>query len=79
MTALLHAVRVRMPVRRSTAVWLKRLRKDLDVSQSRVAKVAGVHRNTVGKWEAGETEPTLSQFEQLRIFEKNLRRAKGMR
>lgn len=77
MTSLLQAgeERVALPM----AAWLKNMRRVLRLSQSKAATAAGVTRNTFSSWERGLTVPTLSQLERLQVFEKNQRRAKGLR
>jgi DNA-binding transcriptional regulator YiaG len=77
-TGLLHAIEQRTSVR-DIAAWLRRMRRELRISQSKAAAAANVTRNTFSSWERARTVPTVTQIEQLRIFEKNLRRAKGLR
>lgn len=61
------------------ATWLRKMREALGLTQSKAARAAGVTRNTFASWERAKTVPTLCQIERLRVFEKNQRRAKGMR
>lgn len=46
--------------------WLKRLRIELNLSQSTVAQDAGIPIDTYRKWEQGRSDPTLSEFLKLR-------------
>ena len=78
MTSLLQAVDQER-VALQTAAWLKKLREELEVSQVRMARAAGVTRNTYSSWERGRTVPMLFQVERLKAFEKNHRRGKGLR
>lgn len=78
MTSLLQTVgQERVALR--TAAWLKELRRQLGLSQKKLGEAARVHRNTVSSWERAKSVPTLSQVEDIKLFEKNLRRAKGLR
>jgi DNA-binding transcriptional regulator YiaG len=62
-----------------TSVWLKEMRKTLRLEQADLARAAGVHRNTVSRWERALSVPTVLQVDRLKIFEKNQRRARGLR
>lgn len=78
MTSLLQTVdeqRVAIDI----AAWLRKMRLELGLTQSKVAMAADVTRNTLSSWERARTVPTLCQVERLRTFEKNQRRAKGLR
>jgi transcriptional regulator with XRE-family HTH domain len=68
-----------LTTRRSIAAWLVRLRSELELSQKVVANAAGVTRGAISRWERGITGPTLVQAERIRVFERNLRRARGLR
>jgi DNA-binding transcriptional regulator YiaG len=62
-----------------TSAWLKGMRQILQLKQDDLARAAGVHRNTVSSWERALTVPTVLQVDRLRVFEKNQKRAKGLR
>jgi len=64
---------------RRISVWLKGMRDLLSVRQVDLAHAAGVHRNTVSRWERELGVPTVLQIDRLKLYEKNQKRAKGLR
>ena len=44
---------------------VRRVRRTCDVNQRELARPLGVSQSTVARWEAGESEPSLAQFQQL--------------
>lgn len=54
------------------AVAIKKLRKNLLLTQSEFAELLGVKLVTVSRWESGKFEPTMRVKRKLReLFEKN--------
>lgn len=49
--------------------WIVRLRQRFHLSTAYLGKVAGVHRNTVRRWELGESVPDAFQHSRLKALE----------
>lgn len=49
--------------------WITRMRRRFNLSTAYLGKVAGVHRNTVRRWELGQTVPDAFQHARLKALE----------
>ena len=45
--------------------WMKETRKELGMSQKRLATKSFCHENSIGRWERGEQYPPLDEAEQI--------------
>lgn len=48
-----------------TTITLEAARVNAHLTQKELAKIMGVSKYTVGNWESGKTEPTLSQVRKI--------------
>lgn len=61
----LHLERGKQEMCRDFGLWMKTMRKNKHMNQSRLAKKLGVHYNSIIRWESGTQFPPLDMAEKI--------------